>query len=104
MGGSDADGGPLGGRVRPQAAGEARERAAGVAVHPYALRVRLPVPAGAFTAFSQDGDDSVTGCGPVAASLAPLRPRRRKGPMIIKRLVLVLALVASLAFVVAACG
>ena len=44
---------PVGGRVRPQAAGQARERAAGVGVHPHALRVRLPLPAGAFTAFSQ---------------------------------------------------
>ena len=33
----------------------------GVAVHPHALRLRLPVPAGAFTAFSQGGYESVTG-------------------------------------------
>src|SRR6185295_9916477 len=73
VGGADARLGPISGRLRPQAAGEARERAAGVGVHPYALRVRLPVPAGAFTAFSQGGHDSVTGCSPVAASLAPPR-------------------------------
>src|SRR6185295_4272855 len=73
MGRLDAGLRPIGGRVRPQAAGQARERAAGVGVHPYALRIRLPVPAGTFTAFSQGGDDSVTGlrscrCEPRAAT------------------------------------
>ena len=47
---------PLGRRLHPQAAGEARARAAGVALHPHALRLRLPPRAGAFTSFSH-------GCG-----------------------------------------
>src|SRR5262249_46552233 len=38
---------PLGRRVRPQAAPEAREGVAGLALHPHALRDRLPVRAGA---------------------------------------------------------
>ena len=42
----------------------------GVDVHPHALRVRLPVPAGAFTRLSQDGHRSVTGVGHAVASLA----------------------------------
>ena len=38
---------PLGGRVRPQGAPEAREGLAGLELHPHALRRRLPLPAGA---------------------------------------------------------
>ncbi len=32
----------------------------GVGVHPHPLRVRLPIPAGAFTSFSQVGNASIT--------------------------------------------
>ena len=42
LGAGDAARGPVGRRVCPQAAREARGSAAGVAVHPHALRVRLP--------------------------------------------------------------
>ena len=38
---------PLGGRVRPQGAPEAREGLARLELHPHALRRRLPLPAGA---------------------------------------------------------
>jgi hypothetical protein len=51
-----ARGRPLDRRLRPQAAGEARGRAAGVAVHPHPRGVRLSVLARAFTRLSQPGD------------------------------------------------
>ena len=46
---------PLGRRVRPQAAGEAGARAAGVPLHPHALRLRLPASSRSIhTLFTRD--------------------------------------------------
>ena len=60
VGPRDACAGPLGGRLRAQAPGEARGRPAGLAVHPRALRLRLPVGSRAPTALQRDVHNSIT--------------------------------------------
>src|SRR3954451_14232969 len=71
-------------------------------VHPHPLRVRLPVPAGAFTPFSQLRNRSVTGC-PRAAARVGTDHEQKEGLMRTTRLMPALA-AAALALGVAACG
>ena len=49
-------------------------------VHPHPLRVRLPLPARAFTAFSQVENKSVTDSSRWPARVAAGQAKRRKGP------------------------
>ena len=56
-------------RLRPQAAREARDRAAGVGVHPHPRGLRLPLLARGFTRLSQLDHIAITGCGRCRVSL-----------------------------------
>ena len=74
---------PLRRRVRPQAAVEAGPRHPGVPVHPHALRVRLPLRAGAFTLHSHTGtggydEEEPTAAGARRLGRAGLRRRRMR--------------------------
>src|SRR5829696_2242395 len=76
--------------IRPKLGGGA----AGMALHPHALRLRVPLRAGAFTPFSQRGHSLVTGWRPSADSLGTMRTHH----------ILIALLSLALAGGVAACG
>src|SRR5690349_16935542 len=72
-------------------------------VHPHPLRVRLPLPARAFTPFSQLGNRSVTD-SPRRAARVGTDHEQKEGLMRTTRLMPALLAAAALAFGVAACG
>src|SRR4051812_14200439 len=72
-------------------------------VHPHPFRVRLPLPARAFTSFSQDGHRPVTDLRRRPARVAG-SATRRKGSMTMRFKPVSAAMLAVLALGVAACG